>query len=190
MRTGIEPRPAAFIDRDGTLIEEVNFLSRVDDLSVFPYTRESVDLLKQQGYIVIVVTNQSGIGRGIYDEAAMHSIHEEMQSELDGAFDAFYFCPHLPCDGCTCRKPNLGMIEAARADFAIDMQRSWMIGDKRIDVETGLNAKLRTAMVMTGYGKKHFAELTDYPDVVGRDLLEVVKEIIKHSAGDGRPSGL
>ena len=109
-------QPAVFVDRDGTLIEEVNFLSRVEDLRLFPFTADAVKLLKDNGFLVIVVTNQSGIGRGIYDEAAMHSIHEQIQIELSGAIDGFYFCPHLPCDGCKCRKPGLGMINSALAD--------------------------------------------------------------------------
>src|SRR5215204_4676690 len=108
---------AAFVDRDGTLIEEVNFLSKVEDLRLFPFTFESVKLLKDAGFLVIVVTNQSGIGRGIYDEAAMNAIHDEIQSQLGGMIDGFYFCPHLPCDSCACRKPKLGMLESAMRDF-------------------------------------------------------------------------
>lgn len=173
-----ELKPAAFIDRDGTLIEEVNFLSRIEELRLFPFTFEAVGLLKQSGFRVIVITNQSGIGRDIYDEAAMNGIHGQMQVELNNQIDAFYHCPHLPCDGCQCRKPNLGMIESAARDFAIDMSRSWFIGDKKIDVETGLNAGIRTALVRTGYGTAHETELDRGPNVVADDLLAVVREII------------
>jgi D-glycero-D-manno-heptose 1,7-bisphosphate phosphatase len=173
---------AAFIDRDGTLIEEVNFLSDVADLRVFPYTREAIRLLKTAGFLVIVVTNQSGIGRGIYDDAAMHSIHEAMQAELPGMIDAFYFCPHLPCDGCECRKPKLGMIRDAVRDFDIDVAASWMIGDKKIDVETGKNAGARTALVMTGYGKAQKDQIIDRPDVIGRDLLDAVRQALSLEA--------
>jgi D-glycero-D-manno-heptose 1,7-bisphosphate phosphatase len=169
---------AIFIDRDGTLIEEVNFLSSVDDLRVFPFTAEALTLLKEAGYLIIVVTNQSGIGRGIYDEAAMNSIHEAMQTQLNGMIDAFYFCPHLPCDGCSCRKPGLGMIESAMRDFSIDMANSWVIGDKKIDVETGRNAGSRTAMVMTGYGHSHSNQLDVMPDVLAEDLLAAVREVL------------
>lgn len=174
-----DKRPAAFIDRDGTLIEEVNFLSRVEDLRIFPFTAEAIRLLKENGYRIIVVTNQSGIGRDIYDEAAMRSIHDEMQRRLDGAIDAFYFCPHLPCDGCSCRKPNLGMIESAESDFEIQRAGSWMIGDKKIDAETGFNAGIRTAMVRTGYGKSHEAEMERLPDIVADDLLAAVDQLLK-----------
>jgi len=120
-------KPAVFIDRDGTLIEEVNFLSRIEDL---PH-------------------------------------------ELDG----FYFCPHLPDEGCACRKPNLGMIEAACADFAIDLENSWMIGDKAIDIETGFKAGIKTAMVLTGYGRKDIEKLDKKPDLIVENLLEAVRLI-------------
>ena len=174
-----ERKMAAFLDRDGTLIEEVNFLSNVEDLRIFPFTFEAVKLLKDAGFLVIVVTNQSGIGRGIYDEAAMNAIHHEIQSQLDGMIDAFYFCPHLPCDGCPCRKPNLGMLETAVSDFSVELSRSWMIGDKRIDVETGQNAGTRTALVMTGYGRSHANQLASKPDVLAETLLDAVQEALR-----------
>lgn len=176
--TNAERRKAAFLDRDGTLVEEVNFLSKVEDLRVFPFTFEAVRHLKDAGFLVIVVTNQSGIGRGIYDDAAMHSIHDAMQSQLDGMIDAFYFCPHLPCDGCECRKPNVGMFETAVTDFGIDLSVSWMIGDKKIDVEAGKKAGTRTAHVMTGYGRGHANRLSITPDVRAEDLLDAVRQAL------------
>lgn len=173
--------PAVFLDRDGTLIEEVNYLSRIDDLRLFPFTAEAVRQLKDAGFLILIVTNQSGIGRGIYDEAAMEAIHDRIQVDLDNAIDAFYFCPHLPCDGCRCRKPGLGMIEAALSDFEIDLERSWMIGDKKIDVQTGNNAGTRTAFVLTGYGSQHRASLENEPDIIAPDLGDAVRQIIDRS---------
>jgi D-glycero-D-manno-heptose 1,7-bisphosphate phosphatase len=167
-----------FLDRDGTLIEEVNFLHRVDDLRFFSYTDESVKLLKESGYRVIVVTNQSGIAREIFSEADMHSIHNAIQNHLTEKIDAFYFCPHFPDDGCTCRKPNLGMIEQACKDFEIDLENSWMIGDKLLDVELGFKANIKTAMVKTGYGEKDSKRLTAIPDIVADALLDAVKLIV------------
>ncbi len=172
-------RPAAFIDRDGTLVEEVNFLSRVEDLRIFPFTERAVRLLKDSGFWIIVVTNQSGIGRSIYDASAMRSIHDEMQARLGHAIDGFFHCPHLPDAGCRCRKPNLGMLEDAASSFAIDMSRSWFIGDKKLDAETGWNAGVRTAMVRTGYGRAHEPLLQRKPDVVADDLLQAVEQILK-----------
>jgi D-glycero-D-manno-heptose 1,7-bisphosphate phosphatase len=171
-------KKAAFIDRDGTLIEEVNFLSRVDELRLFDYTANAVAELRSAGFNIFVVTNQSGIGRDLYSLDDMNSIHAAMQERLGGASDGFYFCPHLPDAGCRCRKPNLGMIESACADFEIDLKNSWMIGDKKLDVETGFNAGISTAMVMTGYGNGDFPMLERSPDVVGDTLLDAVRKIV------------
>lgn len=175
-------RPAVFIDRDGTLIEEVNFLSRVEDLRLFSFTAEAISRLKDAGFLVIVITNQSGIGRGIFEAAAMHAIHDEIQVKLPDGIDGFYHCPHKPDEECTCRKPNLGMIEAACADFDIDLGRSWMVGDKRIDVEAGFNAGIGTALVLTGYGSKQITELERRPDIIAENLLGAVSEILARSA--------
>ena len=109
----------------------------------------------------------------------MHAIHDAMQLQLESMIDAFYFCPHLPCDGCSCRKPDLGMIESAMADFSIDLPGSWMIGDKKIDVETGRKAGIRSAMVMTGYGRAHSKLLDTTPDVLAEDLLAAVREALR-----------
>lgn len=171
-------KPAVFLDRDGTLIEEVNYLSRVEDLRLFSYTVESVNLLKDNGFLVIVVTNQSGIGRGIYAEADMHSVHDAIQAELGGAIDAFYFCPHLPDEGCKCRKPGLGMIEAALEEFEIDITNSWMVGDKKLDVETGQAAKMLTSLVSTGYGVEHKALLDVPPTIFSTDMGDAVRKIV------------
>ncbi len=169
---------AIFLDRDGTLIEEVNYLHRVEDLRFFTYTEKVIELLKENNFLVIVVTNQSGIGREIFVEAAMHSIHEEIQKKLGGKVDAFYFCPHLPTAGCACRKPNLGMIENADENFEIDFENSWMIGDKAIDVETGFNAGIKTALVLTGYGQKANGDLRRKPDIIAENLLQAVGLIL------------
>ncbi len=176
--TKIEKRKAAFIDRDGTLIEEVNFLSRLEDLRLFSFAAEAVRRLKESSFLIVVVTNQSGVGRGIFEESAMHAIHAQLKTDLE--LDAFYFCPHLPTDGCRCRKPNTGMIEQAAQKFSIDLENSWMIGDKAIDVETGFNAEIKTALVLTGYGRNAARELTRKPDVTAENLLEAVWKITEN----------
>lgn len=179
-------KPAIFIDRDGTLIEEVNYLSRVEDLRLFPSTADAINLFKKKGFLVIVVTNQSGIGRGIYTDADMHAVHDAIQLQLDGAIDAFYFCPHLPDACCECRKPRLGMINSARSDLEIDMENSWMVGDKKSDVETGVNAGIKTAFVLTGYGKQHRDSLETKPDITADDLGEVAVRIISDVNAEAR----
>ncbi len=171
-------KPAVFLDRDGTLIEEVNYLSRVEDLRLFPFTQSAVKSLKDNGFLVIVVTNQSGIGRNVYTEADMHLIHSALQAQLENGIDAFYFCPHLPCDGCKCRKPGIGMIESAMTDFEIDMKNSWMIGDKKIDIETGQAGQMSTSLVSTGYGTQHKATLEILPTIFAEHLGEAVRHII------------
>ena len=169
---------AVFVDRDGTLIEEVNFLSRVEDLRFFSFTDEAVRRLKENDFLVVVVTNQSGIGRGIFTEAAMHEIHAAVQAKMTKKIDAFYFCPHLPDEGCACRKPKTAMIQRAAADFKIDLENSWFVGDKAIDVETGQNAGLKTALVLTGYGRGATEQLENRPNLTVENLLEAVKEIL------------
>lgn len=171
---------AVFLDRDGTLIEEVNYLHRVEDLRFFDFTNESVKTLKENGFLVIITTNQSGIGRKIYTEDDMNSVHEAIQNHLTEKIDAFYFCPHLPDAGCECRKPNLGMINQAQTNFEIDLENSWMVGDKKLDVEFGLKANLKTALVLTGYGEEHSKTLTEKPNVVANNLWEVVKVILNN----------
>lgn len=173
-------KPAIFVDRDGTLIEEVNFLSSVEDLIVYPFTPPAIKKLKDAGFLVIVLTNQSGIGRGLYTADDMHSVHQAIQKEVGGLIDGFYFCPHLPDEGCRCRKPNLGMIEAAQADFEIDLEGSWMIGDKNLDVRIAENARIKSVMVMTGYGPKHLPELAKQPSIVSDDFGNAAAAVLSH----------
>ena len=173
-------KPAIFLDRDGTLIEEVNFLSRVEDLRLFSFTKQAIGLLKENGFLIIVVTNQSGIKRKIFAEKAMHEIHAEIQARLDDKIDAFYFCPHLPNENCHCRKPKTEMIEKACRDFAIDLENSWMIGDKKIDIEAGFNAGTKTALVLTGYGKETVENLDSTPDLTAENLFTAAEFILSY----------
>jgi len=173
---------AVFIDRDGTICEDVDYLSRPDELKIFPFAAEAVRLLNENNFLVILITNQSGIARGYFDENALHEIHEKLISELaeqNAKLDAVYFCPHNSDDNCACRKPKTGMIEQAARDFSIDLENSWMIGDKAIDVETGFNAKTKTVLVLTGYGHKDLEKLKTKPDIIAENLLQAVLKIIK-----------
>jgi D-glycero-D-manno-heptose 1,7-bisphosphate phosphatase len=172
-------RPAIFVDRDGTLVEEVNFLSDVADMRLFDFSFEALRLLRSMDYLILIITNQSGIGRGKFTEAAMHRVNDAVRERLPGLIDAIYFCPHRPDDGCTCRKPRLGMIEQAELEFDIDRANSWVIGDKKMDVETGFNAGFGTALVLTGYGQSDVGELDRMPDIVAPDLLSAAREIAR-----------
>jgi D-glycero-D-manno-heptose 1,7-bisphosphate phosphatase len=176
-------KKAIFLDRDGTICEDVNYLSRPDELKIFPFAAEAVRLLNENNFLVILITNQSGIARGYFNENALREIHEKLVSDLaeqNAKLDAIYFCPHNTDDYCACRKPKTGMIEQAAKDFSIDLENSWMIGDKAIDVETGFNAKTKTALVLTGYGLKHIEKLKTKPDITSENLLHAVVKIIEN----------
>ncbi|MBX3266932.1 MAG: HAD family hydrolase [Acidobacteria bacterium] len=180
-----ELQKAVFLDRDGTLIEEVDFLSRVEDMRLFASTAAALTRLHQAGFKLFVVTNQSGIARGYFGEADVHAIHDQLQADLGGMISGFQFCPHMPNAGCRCRKPNIGMIEASVGPSVLDIENSWMIGDKLLDIETGFNAGLRTALVRTGYGSKAADLLERRPDVIADDIGEAVDLILGRSRQPG-----
>jgi|SRR3954467_6701594 D-glycero-D-manno-heptose 1,7-bisphosphate phosphatase len=171
------PRPAVFLDRDGTLIKDVGYLSSIDDIEVFEFTRAALDILHAAGYLLVVVTNQSGVARGYLDEPELKSINDAVLRALDGLFDAFYFCPHAPADNCSCRKPRSGMIDDAAKELNIDIANSWIVGDKKSDIETGFNSGLATALVLTGYGEDELRKLDRMPDLIANDLLQAAREI-------------
>jgi D-glycero-D-manno-heptose 1,7-bisphosphate phosphatase len=164
-----QTRRAVFLDRDGTINEEREYLHRVEEFAFIPGVPEAIRHLKEAGFLVIVVTNQSGIGRGYYDEAALCALHRHLDAELvrsGTAIDAYYFCPHHPrhAEGeylreCSCRKPLPGMLLQAAEDFGLDLTTSYMIGDKMADVEAGLAAGCRPILVRTGYGAAEEAQL-------------------------------
>jgi D-glycero-D-manno-heptose 1,7-bisphosphate phosphatase len=175
---------AVFIDRDGTLNREVEFLSKPEQLQLIEGAVEALQLLKKLGYKLIVITNQSGIARGYFTEKDLQKIHETLREMLKASgveLDAIYYCPHHPSEGnapyvqeCACRKPLPGMILAAAEQFQIDPAKSYMIGDKLSDIETGKNAGCRTILVQTGYGQKTLQQLEDagvQPDWICANLL-------------------
>ena len=173
-----DKKKAFFLDRDGTVIKEVNHLSTVEETELYPYTIEALKLLKDAGFIFFITTNQSGVARGYFDASAVNAIHAKIQNELKAnglQMESFHFCPHMPDAGCKCRKPNTGMIEQACENFDIDLSESWMVGDKKLDIGMGFNAGTKTALVKTGYGEKHQSELDRQPDIIADNLLEVAK---------------
>ncbi len=171
-------RATIFLDRDGTLNEEVHYLHRTEDLRFLPTVIEALRLWNQAGFRVVVVTNQAGVARGYYSEEDVRKLHEYMNRLLaaEGAhIDRFYYCPHHPEYGvgcykkqCRCRKPDTGMFEQAEQDEAVDKEHSYMIGDKWIDIESGFRFGLTTALVGTGYGKEMFDEYQNKDKVQGR----------------------
>jgi D-glycero-D-manno-heptose 1,7-bisphosphate phosphatase len=161
-------RPAVFLDRDGTLIEERNYLDRLDLIAPFPGAAAALTRLRDAGFALVVVTNQAGVARGYFDEDFVRRAHEHLAALLARAgivLDGYYYCPHHP-EGtvdryrrvCRCRKPAPGMVEDATRDLDLDVARSFVIGDKWLDVELAQNAGARGVLVRTGYGADVEAE--------------------------------
>jgi D-glycero-D-manno-heptose 1,7-bisphosphate phosphatase len=185
-------RRAVFLDRDGTISEELGYVNHIDRFQIFPYAAEAIRQLNLAEIPVIVVTNQSGIARNIFPESLMHEIHKKMVSELaaGGAWiDAIYFCPHKSEDSCECRKPNPGLLERAAREHALDLGASWVVGDRYADLEMAHAAGSRGILVMTGYGRGeyelHSVAWPRQPDVVSENLKDAVRHILKN--GGDRP---
>ena len=172
---------AVFLDRDGTLVEEVDHLSTVEETRLYPYTIEALEMFSSAGYRLVVVTNQSGIARGYFDATAVNAIHAKIQTEIGRAgllIDSFHFCPHMPDAGCRCRKPSIGMIEQALENRDYDLKKSWMIGDKELDVGVGVNAGTGSVLVRTGYGRDHEKTSRFKPTIIANNLLDAAKKIV------------
>lgn len=154
---------AVFLDRDGTLIEEVGYLDRLDRLSFFPWSIDAVRLLNRAGYLVVVVTNQAGVARGFFEESFLGEAHRHIDVKLaaGGArIDGYYYCPHHPEASvaayrrtCECRKPSPGMLRQAEQDLGIDLQRSYVIGDRWLDMQLAHAVGATGILVRTGYGQ-------------------------------------
>ncbi|MHC1698554.1 MAG: D-glycero-beta-D-manno-heptose 1,7-bisphosphate 7-phosphatase [Geobacteraceae bacterium] len=184
---------AVFLDRDGVINVEKGYLHRIEDFEFLPGVPQALRLLKEAGFLLVVVTNQSGVARGFYSLETVHEIHRHLQKELavaGVALDGFYICPHHPEHGaadsageCDCRKPLPGMIERAISDFRIDPARSFLVGDKLSDIDAGRAAGCRTLLVRTGYGAKAAEAVPDDVPIVD-DLPAAARLIIDQcSAG-------
>lgn len=176
-------RPAVFLDRDGTINVESGYVHRWEDWKWIPGAIEAIAKLNHLGFLVIVVSNQAGMARGYYNEAAVHRLHDAVDADLaryGSRIDAYYFCPHHPEFGlvreCNCRKPKPGLIYQAMCDFNIDLARSWLVGDKATDVEAGVAAGVRSILVETGYGKSE-ESLVNGRVVREKDLPSAVRRI-------------
>ena len=177
---------AVFIDRDGTISEEVGYVNHLSRYQVYPWTAEAVRNLNEAGLKVIVVTNQAGVARGYFKEELVKQVHKKLEAEMASAgarFDAIYYCPHHPSVGeppyrqsCNCRKPKTGMLERAAVEFGVDVSQSFVVGDRYGDIELALNAGARSIFVLSGYGLGEYEYQRQnwkrQPDWVARDLLE------------------
>ena len=178
---------AVFIDRDGTINEEKEYLYRTDDFAFIPGAPQAIRLLNEAGFLVIVVTNQSGVARGFYTEEDVHLLHRYIASQLEpfGArVDAWFYCPHHPAGRgsyalpCRCRKPLPGMLLEAAGRFNIDLESSIMIGDKLVDMEAGVAAGCRPILVRTGYGSEEVHLCRNGIEVFD-DLLTAAESLTK-----------
>jgi histidinol-phosphate phosphatase family protein len=187
-------RPAVFLDRDGTMIREVQFLRRPEDLVWLPATVEAIRLLNRAGFVVCVTTNQSGVGRGLYTEADVQVLHDLMTSTLEAAgarVDAWFYCPHHPDatvtalrQVCECRKPRPGMIRRAAERFPLDLDRSFVIGDRLTDVGLAASVGARGVLVRTGYGEHTIAEQAGAASgaaLIAADLMEATAWLLRQS---------
>ena len=186
-------KPAVFLDRDGTVIEEVGYLNRLDRIAFFPWSVDAIRVLNQAGFLVAIVTNQAGVARGYFDETLVretHALIDRRVREGGARIDAYYYCPHHP-DGaveayrqaCDCRKPKPGMIHRAAREHGIDISRSFVVGDRWLDVRMGQAAGASTVLVRTGYGLEEEAQPDGTAaDVVADNLMDAVAWIIQRHA--------
>jgi len=176
---------AVFIDRDGTINVNFGYINNPDDFKMYPGVKEGIKLLKDNGFKIIIVTNQSGIARGYFSEDALEKIHEKMKSELSKngtEIDAIYFCPHHPDDGCRCRKPGTGLFEQAIIDLDINAEKSFVIGDRMLDVEAGYKIDCKTVLVPEDKEKvsEEMKDSNVKPDYVCDDFSSGVRWILEN----------
>ena len=182
---------AVFLDRDGTLNKDVGYPGSYDAIKIYPYSFTAVRKLNMAGFITVVVTNQSGVGRGLIEEDALKDIHAQMQEAFranNARLDKIYYCPHYISSAypeyrkdCSCRKPKPGMAQKAEAELRIDTTKSYMIGDKAEDILFGMNIKATPILLLTGHGRRALKELEEMgkePAFVAENLLEATDWIL------------
>jgi len=167
---------AVFFDRDGTLMEEVFYCGDPAKVKVYPGIPRALRKLQEAGFRRIIITNQSGIGRGLISEAQYRAVEEELLRQSEGEIDASYFCPDAPGVHSRRRKPEPGMVLEAAAEFDIDLGRSYFVGDKAADIECGHRAGVRTILVATGYGAGEECA-ADFRAADAVDAVEVVLRV-------------
>jgi D-glycero-D-manno-heptose 1,7-bisphosphate phosphatase len=180
-------RPAVFLDRDGTIADEVGYLNHIDRFRMFPFVGAAIRRLNEAHLAVIVVTNQSGVARGYFPESLVREVNQRMQCELQSAgsrLDAIYYCPHSSADRCDCRKPSTGMLDQAAREHDLDLSRSFVVGDRYGDMELAFRAGCKAVFVRTGYGLGdetwHAKDWPRQPDAIVDNLECAVDWILGH----------
>lgn len=184
-------RKAVFLDRDGVICENrEDYVKSWEEFVWIPGAKEALSCLRSHGYIAIVITNQSAIGRGIISRRTLEEIHERMGEEIaqtGGKIEKVYYCPHKPEDGCSCRKPEPGLLLQAAADLKLDLRASYLVGDAITDIEMGHKVGSRTIMVKTGKGLSELADKNRWkirPDHIAQDLSEAVDLILELNSAE------
>lgn len=180
---------AFFLDRDGVINEEVNYLHRIEDVVILPHVEEAIHLIHQAGYLAVVISNQSGIARGMFTMTEVKAVENRIAELLHNDFpDAWYYCPHHPSKGtipelvkdCDCRKPKPGLFFQAAKELNIDLASSFMIGDKLSDLQSGDAAGCSlSVLVTTGHGMEDEAQAKSESRIIQPDILEAVKYLLK-----------
>lgn len=183
-------KKCVFLDRDGNINVEKDYLHKVEEFEFIDGAREAIKLFNDLGYLVVVVTNQSGVARGYYDESSVKTLHDYLQKEVEkigGHIDGFYYCPHHPEKGigeykldCSCRKPEPGMFLKAQKDLDIDFLSSIMVGDKISDIKAGENLGMRSILVRTGHGLEEEKKIKNSCEIY-ETLYEFAKELERES---------
>ena len=191
-------KPAVFIDRDGTINEQMGYINHESRFRILPRVPQAIRMLNRQGFLVLVVSNQSGVARGYYPLDLVKTLHRLMVTrmrEKRGNIDGVFFCPHHPAGSvpefsrdCDCRKPKTGLIEQACKSFEIDLRRSFVVGDMCTDIELAHRAGLKGVLVKTGYGLGEIEYIlrhkTTKPVHIAEDLLDAVRWIVRSGDGD------
>ncbi len=176
---------AVFFDRDGVINREVSYLDSIDKVEILEGISKAIKLLNENNFKVIIITNQSGLARRYFTKRTLEEIHDFIIKELrkeSAHIDAIYYCPHHPDDDCNCRKPRIGLINKAEKELKLDLKSSFLIGDKVTDIQAGLNAGLKTILVLTGYGEEESKKLNELDlkvDFIAKDALSAVRWILK-----------
>lgn len=177
---------AVFLDRDGTINEDAGYLSDPGGLKIIAGATEAIKRLNERGIKVIVVTNQSGVGRGFCGDGDVEAVNKRLIEALGagGAYvDGIYYCPHHPEDGCGCRKPEPGLARMAALEHGIALSRSYVVGDKATDIQLAVNMRAKGVLVLTGAGPDELKKIDAPPDFVARDILNAVEWIMDDMRG-------
>lgn len=177
-----EYKPAFFLDRDGVVTVEKGYVTSLDELEIFPFVKECIDKIHSAGYLAIIISNQSAVGRGYMPEQELWNINKFLIEKT--GVDAIYYCPHwydansrksiYNCK-CNCRKPNIGLVEKAISEHKVLLEKSYFIGDRESDILTGKNIGIKTILVKTGYD---IGLCSETPDYIFSDLQEALRKLL------------